>query len=125
MDEEGNSPVFLHVEMATDLQIMTNGWSNRSPIHAFLRPARFVCLALPRYAGHGKNSQPVKLQGTVELPLYAGADSSIEWVPFQLRSGIVHLGAEPTSGHYRSFVLSDGQWYLGDDASPPICLSVG
>ncbi|CAE7264138.1 unnamed protein product [Symbiodinium microadriaticum] len=26
-------------------------------------------------------------EGTVELPLYAGADSSIEWVPFQLRRG--------------------------------------
>ena len=94
VDEEGNSPVFLHVEMAADLQTMINSWSNRSPIHAFLPPARFVCLALPRYAGHGKNSQPGKLQGVVELPLCAGADSSLARVPFRLRSGIVHLGAE-------------------------------
>ena len=120
VDEEGNSPVFLNVELAADLQTMINSWSNnRSPIHAFLPPARFVCLALPRYAGHGKNSLPIKLQEAVELPFYAGADSSLARVRFRLRSGIVHLGAEPTSGHYRSFVLSEGQWYLGDDASSP------
>ena len=34
-------------------------------------------------------SQPVQLQGTVALPFFAGA------------------------------VLSEGQWYLGDDACPP------
>ena len=91
--------------MAADLQTMINSWSNR-----------------PRYAGHGKNSQPVKLQGVVELPFYAGADSSLARVPFRPRSGIVHLGAEPRSGHYRSFVLWEGQWYLGDDAcSPSAC----
>ena len=119
VDEEGTSPVFLNVDMAADLQTMINSWSNRSPIHAFLPPARFVCLALPRYAGHGKNIQPVQLQGAVALPFFAGADSTIARVPFRLRSGIVHLGSEPTSGHYRSFVLSEGQWYLGDDACPP------
>ena len=119
VDEEGTFPVFLNVDMAADLQTMINSWSNRSPIQAFLPPARFVCLALPRYAGRGKNSQPVQLQGAVALPFFAGADSTIARVPFRLRSGIVHLGSEPTSGHYRSFVLSEGQWYLGDDACPP------
>ena len=108
VDEEGTSPVFLNVDMAADLQTMINSWSNRSPIHAFLPPARFVCPALPRYAGHGKNSQSVQLQGAVALPFFAGADSTIARVPFRLRSGIVHLGSEPTSGHYRSFVLSEG-----------------
>ena len=111
--------MFLDVEMLADLQGMILSWSNRDPTHAFLRPAKYVCMALPRYVGHGKNSQAAKLQEALDLPFFAGADSSIEWVPFQLRSGIVHLGAEPTSGHYRSFVNSEGQWYLGDDASTP------
>ena len=89
-------------ELPASRELLLTLRSNRSPIHAFLPPARFVCLALPRYAGHGKNSQPVQLQGAVALPFFAGADSTIARVPFRLRSGIVHLGSEPTSGHYRS-----------------------
>ena len=46
VDEEGNSPVSLHVEMAADLQTMINSWSNRSPIHAFLPPSK-ICLPCP------------------------------------------------------------------------------
>ena len=109
VDEEGPSPVFLNVDMAADLQTLINNWSSRSPTHAFTFPDRFVCLALPRYAGNGKNSHPVKLQENVEIPFYAGADSTLARVGFRLRSGVAHLGAEPTSGHYRSFVLSEEQ----------------
>ena len=104
---------------------MVNQWSSQSPVHALVAAEQLVFLALPRYAGDGKNSSPIQLSEALLLPVYEGADSTLSWHPFRLRAGVVHLGAEPTSGHYRSFVRADAQWYLGDDSRPPSALISG
>ena len=119
VDEEGLSPIFLNVPLAEDLQTMINGWSNQTPVRALVNAEKFVFLALPRYAGDGKNSSSIRLPEMLSLPAFEGEGSVLTWQSFLLRAGVIHLGEEPTSGHYRSLIRAEAQWYLADDSRPP------
>ena len=72
VEEEGISPIFLNVPLAEDLQTMINRWSSQTPVRALVAAEQFVFLALPRYAGDGKNSSPIRLQEMLSLPAFEG-----------------------------------------------------
>ena len=55
----------------------------------------------------------------LSLPAFEGEGSVLTWHSFILRAGVIHLGEEPTSGHYRSLIRAEAQWYLADDSRPP------
>ena len=124
VDEEGLSPIFLSAPMVDSLQSMIEQWSRQLPIRALITAERFVLLALPRYVGEGKNSNPIRLQETLSLPVFEAAGSDIAWHSFSLRAGVIHLGEEPTSGHYRSLISNASQWFLADDSRPPTACSL-
>ena len=119
VDEEGLSPIFLAAPLADDLQAMINQWSNQTPVHALITAERYALLALPRYVGEGKNSSPIRLQETLSLPVFEAEGSALSWHSFLLRAGVIHLGEETTSGHYRSLIRTESQWFLADDSRPP------
>ena len=124
VDEEGISPIFLCAPLAEDLQTMINRWSSQMPVRALVAAEQFVFLAVPRYAGDGKNSSPIRLQELLLIPAYEGVGSTMTWHSFRLRAGVVHLGEEPTSGHYRSLIRAEEQWYLADDSRPPTACQI-
>ena len=53
------------------------------------------------------------------LPAFEGEGSVLTRHPFLLQAGVIHLGKEPTSGHYRGLIRAEAQWYLADDSRPP------
>ena len=55
----------------------------------------------------------------LSLPAFEAEGSDLIWHSFILRAGVIHLGEEPTSGHYRSLIRTEIQWYLADDSRPP------
>ncbi|OLP88109.1 hypothetical protein AK812_SmicGene30586 [Symbiodinium microadriaticum] len=119
VDEEGLSPIFLAAPLADNLQAMINQWSNQTPVHALITAERYALLALPRYVGESKNSSPIRLQETLSLPVFEAEGSALTWHSFILRAGVIHLGEETTSGHYRSLIRTEAQWFLADDSRPP------
>ena len=119
VDEEGLSPIFLATPLANDLQTMIDQWSRQTPARALITAERYAILALPRYVGDGKNSNPIRLQEMLSLPVFEAAGSELIWHSYFLRAGVIHLGEEPTSGHYRSLISKETQWFLADDSHPP------
>ena len=119
VDEEGLSPIFLAAPLADNLQAMIDQWSNQTPVHALITAERYALLALPRYVGEGKNGSPIRLQETLSLPVFEAEGSALTWHSFLLRAGVIHLGEETTSGHYRSLIRTEAQWFLADDSRPP------
>ena len=98
---------------------MIDQWSRQTPARALITAERYAILALPRYVGDGKNSSPIRLQEMLSLPVFEAAGSDLIWHSYFLRAGVIHLGEEPTSGHYRSLISMETQWFLADDSHPP------
>ena len=95
----------------------SNIWQNSECLHCIQGDETHLAIALKRFAytpeGCAKNSSPIRLEGSYMMPLLTG--DQIHWAPFSVQAAIIHLGATPSSGHYRAQVnLSTGVFYTND-----------
>ena len=38
------------------------------------------------------------------FPVFTGSDHAVQWTPYSLVAGVLHLGSTPQQGHYRTFM---------------------
>ena len=104
-----NAPVGLHIPVhATTVQECVNAWHSQPAIHGFEATATTVIFQLGRFShttGGPVRKLAVRLAfgERVSLPLFADGLQT-QWTSFDIVAGIYHLGARPTSGHYRAFL---------------------
>ena len=101
---------------------MIDAWTGQFKVHALLRATPTVCVALPRFVERTKIRERIALAETISLPVFRGHDAEVALCTYYLRSVILHIGSETTSGHYRALVGKAGQWFLGDNSKPPVSM---
>ena len=106
--------------MSLTIQQMINSWTGQSKVHTLLRATPTVCIALPRFVERTKICDRITLAETISLPVFQGHDAEVTFCTYYLRSVILHIGSETTSGHYRALAGQAGQWFLADDSKPPV-----
>ena len=40
------------------------------------------------------------------FPVFTGSDHAVQWTPYSLAAGALHLGSTPQQGHYRTFMAN-------------------
>ena len=122
--EVGACPIFLRIptESATTLQELVNYWVSDDG-HRFLTAVRPIMIQIGRSTEHGKNHARVSFSGGVVLPVRT--DAGVEQRTFGAVSGVLHLGENVTSGHYRAVLRQGSQWYIADDGVAAAPTSMG
>ena len=85
--------------------------SSFSKMHEVDRFPRVLQIALNRWATHTRG-------GALLHPVAANPNITFKTQSYSLRSGVIHLGPTPNSGHYIAVSRHDtanGQWWLYDD----------
>ena len=122
VDEEGTAPIHVDSKVSPTVQQMIDAWTGQSKVHALLRATSTVCVALPRFVERTKIRERIALAETISLPVFLGHDAEVALCTYYLRSVILHIGSETTSGHYRALVGRAGEWFLDDDSQPPVSM---
>ena len=122
VDEEGVAPIHIDSTISSTVQRMLDNRTGKPKVHALLQDTPIVCVALPRFADRTKVHERIALAETISLPVFSGHNARVEYHTYSLRSVILHIGPETTSGHYRALVGRAGQWFLGDDSKPPVSM---
>ena len=103
----GESPLLMpqspdHVSLAQ----VTRAWSEGGFQRGLLWAPPLRAVVLGRWSGGHKIHTSVNLS-EVSIPVW-GEGQARTWHTYKVRAGVFHIGAEVTSGHYRSF------WYCPD-----------
>ena len=112
--ETGGCPLLFPLPSgeAVSLQALAGLWS-RDGAGRHLTARRPVLVQLGRSTEHGKSHALVDFGEPVHLPVRSGGvEMSCAYIAV---SGVVHIGAGVTSGHYRALLLQGSQWYFADD----------
>ena len=113
--ETGRAPLLLPVpEGAFDLQDAVQAWHDRGYVHALTSAPTITLLQLARYVEGRKNIAEAHMQDFLMMPVF-DVGLEIKWIRYQVVAAILHHGPTPHSGHYRSHLKLDEQWFLTDD----------
>ena len=74
-------------------------------------------VVLGRYSGRAKNQARIYFDGDVLVPVL-GEGRAMRQARYQVTSALIHIGNQPTSGHYRALLRSGDGWLSSDDAVP-------
>ena len=95
----------------SSLNTCLRDWAMQSHTRALILLPQWVCVHLPRYlrtrTGTRKNRVCIQITAgeIVRIPTFSRRGSALQWIPYRIMAGIIHLGASALSGHYR-FSLS-------------------
>ena len=116
----GESPLMLPQSPAhTSLSQLVGAWSENSFQRGLLWAPPLLAVVLGRWSAGHKIHTAVSLP-EVNIPVWEEGQTRT-WYRYKVRAGVFHIGAEATSGHYRSFWYSSPHDALmtGDDAVRP------
>ena len=122
VEDSGVNLLMLHTTEHGDsfhLQEMLTAWNSQASVHALVQCGELLLLQLPRYVSDFKDCRPCRIPSEVQAPLFTGLGTGTAETKFRLIGGLLHLGEEPSSGHYRHFLVEDESFYLGDDFQCP------
>ena len=102
-----------------DVQAMLEGWSHQARVHGITTCSEILLVQLPRYVRDYKDSRPCCIPEQVQAPVFQNQYTQINQQEFRLIGGLLHLGEEPRSGHYRHFMVANERAYIGDDFQLP------
>ena len=122
VEDRGSNIIMLHTaerDETLDIQAMLTAWADQARVHGIAYCEEIMLVQLPRYVSHHKDIRPCRVPAQVQAPVFRGLDTQIEEHEFSLIGGLLHLGAEPRSGHYRHFLVENERAYLGDDFQLP------
>ena len=116
----GESPLLLpQSPNHTSLSQLVGAWSENSFQRGLLWAPPLLAVVLGRWSAGHKIHTAVSLS-EVHIPVWEEGQTRT-WHRYKVRAGVFHIGAETTSGHYRSFWFSSPHETLmtGDDAVRP------
>ena len=102
-----------------DVQTMLEEWSNQARVHGITSCGEILLVQIPRYVSDHKDHRPCCIPEQVQAPVFQNQYTQIDKQEFRLIGGLLHLGEEPRSGHYRHFMVANDRAYLGDDFQFP------
>ena len=101
--------LYLQLPSASgSLQDLIEAWTFQQHVYALSGEWDRVPVVLGRYAWDRKN------QARVLLPVF-GHGCVLRQARYRVEAALVHLGDEPSSGHYRAILRHQGRWYYTDD----------
>ena len=87
-------------------------WHEQKIPHGLLGAPPVLFVHLARYANIARGKNPIRLpckaMQKVSFPVFRGTDHDVAWTSYTLVAGVMHLGPQPQSGHYRSFLAHPG-----------------
>ena len=116
----GESPLLLpQTSDHASLAQATRAWSDGGFQRGLLRAPPLLAVVLCRWSSGHKLQTAVTLSD-VSIPVWEEGQART-WHTYKVRAGVFHIGAEVTSGHYRSFWFCPDHDILltGDDAVRP------
>ena len=116
----GESPLLLpQTSDHTSLSQVVRAWSDGGFQRGLLWAPQLLAVVLCRWSSGHKLHTAVTLS-EVSIPVW-GVGQTRTWYTYKVRAGVFHIGAEVTSGHYRSFWFCPDHDILltGDDAVRP------
>ena len=109
-------PVTVPLVEGDTMQAIIDRWTAQSEVHALWYAPACIALQLSRY-DNGKVLTPVSLSPDrrIQIPTFVASDAHTQRVAYVLRAAVVHLGAVPTSGHYRAAFFQEARVMYADD----------
>ena len=98
------------------LQDLVEAWTFQHHVYALSGEWDRVPVVLGRYARDRKNQARVLFDGDVQLPVF-GHGCVLRQARYRVEAALVHLGDEPSSGHYRAILRHQGKWYYTDEGT--------
>ena len=87
-------------------------WHEQKIPHGLLGTPSILFVNLARYANIARGKNPIRLPckalQKVSFPVFRGTGHDVTWTSYTLVAGVMHLGPQPQSGHYRSFLAHPG-----------------
>ena len=87
-------------------------WHEQKIPHGLLGTPSVLFVSLARYANIARGKNPIllpcKVMQQVSFPVFRGTGHDVAWTSYTLVAGVMHLGPQPQSGHYRSFLAHPG-----------------
>ena len=88
-------------------------WHEQRIPHGLLGAPLVLFVHLARYANIARGKNPIRLpckaMQKVSFPVFRGTDGhDVVWTSYTLVAGVMHLGPQPQTGHYRSFLAHPG-----------------
>ena len=122
-------PMACPVEGFITLQQMINNWHHQEPFgHAFTCDSPWICIQVSRFPFLGQKSRCSVLWDrrlSVQIPIFSDRRGiHVEWHDFVVTAGVIHLGATPAEGHYRSILWHSGTVKSCDDFRSALPLGV-
>ena len=102
-----------------DVHELISNWSRREFVYALHQCQEMLLLQLPRYSYPHKDRRACPIPVEVQVPMFVDHSLATGLVPFTLAGGLLHIGEETQSGHYRHFIYDEGSTYLSDDNMLP------
>ena len=116
-------------EGASSIQECIQAWHQQHTLHALGVAPPLLVLQLGRFRQRAsrhvaKYRGILTLQGVVNMPCYNDAQQGLDvhMVPYKIISGVFHIGATPSSGHYRALLSEAGDEQGFRNLGVPDCI---
>ena len=129
VEDRGSNIVMLNTVdqgESMEVQALLDSWKVQPRVqgqgtawHGLTQCNELLLIQIPRYVRDSKDRRPCRIPMEVQAPVFTGLDTQIIAQRFSLIGGLLHIGEEPRSGHYRQFIIEDGIACLGDDFQRP------
>ncbi|CAE7024654.1 unnamed protein product, partial [Symbiodinium sp. CCMP2456] len=114
---EGVGPIMLPaVERNVTLQEALTQWHRQGFPHALCAASDLLLFGLHRYAGVNKSFSEVWFDEDVKVPVF-GDRLQVRWHVYQVVAAVLHFGATPRAGHYRSLLRCSDAWHFTQDGT--------
>jgi hypothetical protein len=102
------------------LQHLIDHWNDALGVcRAALQADSVLILQISRFIDSSqKCMQQIEFGSQIRFPVFQ-TDGTVHFFPFVVAGIIFHLGATPTSGHYRTAVRYNDQWMAYEDNTIP------
>ena len=115
----GVAPIEIQpVGKVCTLQEAVRGWHQHAFPHALTTASHRVLLFINRYATAGKSFCEVRFQDEVQLPVFRHG-TEVQWHRYRPCAAVLHFGATPHMGHYRSLLRVETHWFFTQDGQLP------
>eukprot|EP00439_Symbiodinium_sp_Y106_P045279 s4327_g5.t1 len=110
--DAGCGMIYLELpESDCDLQELMSAWSYQAQTHALVTKPEHFMIQLGRFPHRGKSHAQVRFQQQVRVPIFREGIECM-WCDYTVAAGSVHYGDSPHSGHYRSVLRVQDQWWI-------------
>ena len=102
------------------LQSMIDAWHDPLGLcRCSLQVGTVLILQISRYLDmRPKCTQTIDFDATVPFPIFDAAGNT-HFYPFDIAGCIIHFGATPTTGHYRTALATETGWMVYEDDALP------